>query len=541
MESLADMTGIASALAAIADARSAVGLIVGLVAGLFVAFAGGRIRRRDRHRRIRVAATALDSVLADVAAILPKTAPNEPVAAGSFDTTIAAVEQQVRTVTELVYRDSATGLLNSLGLQRQLGATRCGDGQGLFVAVLAIDRFDRIRTRIGHELSVAVLRELGARLNGEFHVARLDTDVIGVGLAAYSEAEAVVQLERAGAIGSRKVEIGGCSIDLVVTGGLAGPIGPGDSAALSIDRARHALEHARSSNQRLATFGNAGHDSVADRLSLMRDLRLGLGRGEMFLCYQPKFRARTHELAGVEALLRWHHPRRGAITPAEFIPLAEETGDIGAMTEWVIARAVEDQRMLAAAGFDLRVHVNVSASLIGDPSFGASAVRAMGEHTHVLGIEITETAVIEDPEAALANLELLADAGVRIAIDDYGSGMSSLAYLKRLPAHELKIDKLFVSGLTQSHRDPLLVRSTIDLAHGLGMEVTAEGVETPSALALLRVMGCDLVQGYLLACPMPLADLIAFLADDQRLAHLPAESHNVLKPASYWERAAAPR
>ena len=153
----------------------------------------------------------------------------------------------------------------------------------------------------------------------------------------------------------------------------------------------------------------------------------------------------------------------------------------------------------------------MSALLLPDPDFAAWALSCVPAAQLRIGFEITETAVLGDPRRALANLSMFADAGIRLAIDDYGSGFSSLAYLQQLPVHEIKLDKMFVSGLTSRHRDPLLVRSSIDLAHALEMEVTAEGIETPEALALLQVMGCDRIQGYLIARPMPFAELIEFL------------------------------
>jgi EAL domain-containing protein (putative c-di-GMP-specific phosphodiesterase class I) len=160
------------------------------------------------------------------------------------------------------------------------------------------------------------------------------------------------------------------------------------------------------------------------------------------------------------------------------------------------------------------LHVNISALLLPDPDFAAWALASVPADELKIGFEITETAMIGDPKRAFANLAMFADAGISLAIDDYGSGFSSLAYLQQLPVHEIKLDKMFVSGLTDCHRDPLLVRSSIDLAHALEMEVTAEGIETPEALALLQVMGCDRIQGYLVARPMPFQDLLVFLARD---------------------------
>lgn len=245
--------------------------------------------------------------------------------------------------------------------------------------------------------------------------------------------------------------------------------------------------------------------------SLADDLDAAIVRNELFIVHQPKMRSRTGEITAVETLVRWQHPTRGLVGPNDFIGLAEERGEMRRITEWVIRQTIREQKSLAACGHSLAFNVNLSAKVLADRDFADWALATIREASGPIGFEITETAMIADPHGALRNLHLFADAGVKIAIDDYGAGLSSLAYLKQLPAHELKIDRMFISGLSSSHRDPLLVRSTIDLAHALDMEVTAEGVDSPAAMALLKVMGCDVVQGFLLAMPMPLGELRAFL------------------------------
>ncbi|MBU3079433.1 EAL domain-containing protein [Sphingomonas quercus] len=252
------------------------------------------------------------------------------------------------------------------------------------------------------------------------------------------------------------------------------------------------------------------HPSIPDAV-LLADLIAAVENDRLALVYQPKLNARSNQIEAVEALLRWQHPVAGAIGPADFIPWAERHGLIRQVTQWVLRTAIRDQADLAASGHALAVSVNLSGRLVGDRSFTRWALEACKEAVGPIGMEITETAVIDGTENALENLHAYADAGIRVAIDDYGAGLSSLAYLRKLPASELKIDKMFISTLVSSHRDPLLVRSTIDLAHALEMEVTAEGVETPIALSLLRVMGCDLIQGYEISRPLPLDELRHFL------------------------------
>jgi EAL domain-containing protein (putative c-di-GMP-specific phosphodiesterase class I) len=220
-------------------------------------------------------------------------------------------------------------------------------------------------------------------------------------------------------------------------------------------------------------------------------------------------------VSSCEALIRWRHPQHGMIPPDRFIPMAEETGHIRALTDWVLRKAITEQAILKGAGLDLAIAVNISGRLLGDAEFAdfaiAEAVRAEGR----LIFEITETAVIENPHTALAMIDRFAEAGISVSIDDFGTGLSSLAYLKRIRGHELKIDKSLIEDVTESQRDALIIRSTIDLAHSLGLKVTAEGVETDAAFALLAGMGCDYIQGYLIAKPMPVLDLVDAFRDGE--------------------------
>ena len=250
---------------------------------------------------------------------------------------------------------------------------------------------------------------------------------------------------------------------------------------------------------------------AAEAEALAAELDHAIDNDELILLYQPKVHVRRQEIGSAEGLVRWRHPKRGLILPGDFIPIAEQSQLIDRMTLWAIRRAITDQRILADRGHELRLFINISGQLLADAGFVKEACALVGSADTKLGFEITETSVIRDPESAIANLQLFADYGIVIAIDDYGAGLSSLAYLKQLPARELKIDKLFVTQLTSSNRDPLIVRSTIDLAHALEMEVVAEGVETHAALALLTVMGCDMVQGFLISRPISLDALTTYL------------------------------
>jgi EAL domain-containing protein (putative c-di-GMP-specific phosphodiesterase class I)/DNA-binding response OmpR family regulator len=254
-----------------------------------------------------------------------------------------------------------------------------------------------------------------------------------------------------------------------------------------------------------------GYGSADKRVYYMTELLNGLRNGEVKLFYQPQINLRTNEVSGAEALLRWHSPTLGIVPPDHFVPMAEETGDIDVLTDWVIAQAIQDREHFSALGHRLRIAVNLSATLVNDSAFVERLIESLTGKADAISLELTESAIFEDPEPAIRNIARFADMGIRVAIDDYGTGMSSLSYIQRLPVHELKIDKMFVTKLTHSHRDPLLVRSTIELAHALDFEVVAEGVENAETLALLRVMGCDLAQGYHFGAPMTVEDFVAYL------------------------------
>lgn len=257
----------------------------------------------------------------------------------------------------------------------------------------------------------------------------------------------------------------------------------------------------------------------------------------MFLQYQPKVHVREQQISSAEALVRWQHPKRGLILPGDFITVAEQAQQIAALTLWTLDEVIRDQKILAADGHDLTIFINISGQLLSDKDFVEATCAKIHNCGAKIGFEITETAVIRDPECAIANLQIFADRGIVIAIDDYGAGLSSLAYLKQLPARELKIDKMFVLQLTSSNRDPLIVRSTIDLAHALDMEVTAEGVETQAAMALLSVMGCDMVQGYLISRPISIDAFRRFLHEYRARPAEDARQSMFKRPATFWKSA----
>lgn len=393
-----------------------------------------------------------------------------------------------------------------------------------FVCVAELDRFAALRSRIGYEAANTVMNACAARISavapgcGLGRVGRTSVEFAFVaerGLAETVLKQVVASVER-------PYDLAGVKLELGVT---VGAIDAGDRPIddYLLDAAAAALRHAQERHQKLTVLAaDLQQPGGLDDLSLIRDLRLALETGGLALHYQPKLRSRTETIDSAEALLRWDHPTLGPVRIDRLIDLAEATGAIRDLTTWGVDQALADQQALASEGNDLTIFVNISGVLLPDTGFADWALSRLGAYPGSIGFEITETAVIDDPDVAIANLQRFAAAGIKIAIDDYGSGLSSLAYLKQLPAHELKIDRMFVKGLTETQRDPLLVRSSIDLAHALEMEVTAEGVDDQMSLSLLRVMGCDLMQGFLISHPLPLDALRTFLAENRHRSTLDA-------------------
>lgn len=409
-------------------------------------------------------------------------------------------------LTHMALHDQETGLGNRLSLERQAAA-----GAQVYVVLFGVDRFEVLRNAIGYDSMARLLATLGQRLSGltgRAAVARVGAGVLGLVFHAGDDDEAVQMAARVCEAAQAPVNLNGAPVDIALTAGLARTGETNRSVASPVDRASIAVDQARAAHRRAIIFDAALYGDPAGNLSLISELMAALDNGEFSLHYQPKYDFRAEGVTAVEALARWTHPRRGCVAPDLFVAMAEETGHIRPLTEWVIHQAIHDQAALDRAGHHLMVSVNVSGRLLSDESFSDFALAAVEASGARLCFEITETAVLGNPEVALRILDRFAEAGISVSLDDYGSGLSSLTYLKQIRADELKIDKSFILGLDDSARDALLVKSTIDLAHGLGMKVTAEGVETPTALALLRGMGCDMAQGYLIGRPVSISALV---------------------------------
>jgi len=419
--------------------------------------------------------------------------------------------------------DQLTGLPNRMMLLNRLGRALVESARTtrpLALLILALDRFKDVTNTLGHHNGDLIVRELAARLGDALgdgdRVARLRGDEFGVLLpdadgafARQVGARILASLEKPFMVQRLPIEVG-ASVGMAVA-----PEHATEAEGL-LRRADAAVQAARKlggGSSVLYSPECEPHDPA--RLALLGELRRALEGNELQLHYQPKVDLKTRTIVGAEALLRWTHAKRGFVSPAEFIPLAEQTGLIRPLTRWVLDRATGESCAWARSGRRLPVAINVSARSLQDGRIVDDVEEALLTHDvrgDRLQIEVTESAVMSDVGHAAEVLASLTGRGVSVSIDDFGTGYSSLGLLRRLPVQELKIDKSFVIGMAgDGAEDTAIVRSTADLAHNLGLTVVAEGVEDQWTLDLLSSFGCDQAQGYHIARPMPSADFIAWL------------------------------
>lgn len=421
----------------------------------------------------------------------------------------------------LAHRDPVTGLPNRLLfhelLERNILAARRSNTQ--FALLLAdLDDFATVNESLGHSIGDEVLTECGHRLAallpGRECVCRTGGDEFGVILEAGEPADLIAQRIIDSLAGP--VDVAGASVYTGASVGIA--LYPNDGSdsetlASSADAALRAAKSAGRGSLRFSTPELTTH--ARHRLTMESDLRRAVDRDELVLHYQPQIDLATGELLGVEALVRWLHPSLGLIGPGHFIPLAEESGLVIQLGEWVLARAAQQMVQWTQAGIAPKsVSVNVSAVQLREGSLVAAVSRAIQETGITpdrLELEITESAVLVDKERSFHCIDGLRAVGVRLAIDDFGTGYSSLSYLQRLEVQKLKIDMSFVRDMHTNAGNAAIVGAVIALGHSLGLHVVAEGVELPEQVAMLRVMNCDSVQGYLTGRPVAAADLTGLL------------------------------
>lgn len=429
--------------------------------------------------------------------------------------------EQLRALADA---DPLTGLPNRNRLRALVGDEIAARPDQAF-AILAVDlrRFGAINETFGQETGDALLREVAPRIAADLRaqdvLARVGSDDFGILMPGGREASALAlgrqlraSFERAFAVGDQQLEVG---LDV----GIAIYPDDGTDAPTLLRRADVALAVAHRSSADVERY-RAAHDSDSrDRLQLASQLRSAIGTGELVLEYQPARDLRTGRAIEAEALVRWNHPTRGMLLPGTFIGLAEQTGLIKPLTDRVLMQAIRDRGAMSTGGHDIAIAVNLSMRNLTDPQlpdFVEELLLATDVSADRLILEITESVLMGEPDRVVGVLRRLHALGVRVAIDDFGAGYSSLAYIHRLPVDRIKIDRSFVGAMARDERTAAIVQATIDLAHRLDLEVVAEGVEDGKTLAELRRLGCDIVQGYFVARPMPAATLDRWLREDRR-------------------------
>ena len=442
-------------------------------------------------------------------------------------------KQLERALTRQAFTDQLTGLPNRALLRdRAQQALRLAGRQGLTAALLLLDldRFKEVNDTLGHHHGDLLLQQVAERLHGSLRgsdtVARLGGDEFAVLLpqiASVEEATAVA--DKLSAAIEAPFTLDGLTLDVDASIGVAVYPDHASDANELLQRADVAMYAAKATHAGYTVYDPYMDQHNPRRLSLLGQLRRALAAGELVVHYQPKADVRSGRILGVEALVRWQHPEHGLLGPGEFVPLAETTGLIRPLTAHVLDAALRQCRAWRDAGRALSVAVNLSTRCLLDLTL-PDQITALLEDTAVaperLVLEITESSIMTDPTRALEILNRLHALGVQLAIDDFGTGYSSMAYLKSLPVDELKVDRSFVQHLRHNLSDAVIVRSTVDLGHNLGLRVVAEGVEDQATWQELATLGCDSVQGYYLARPMPAAELAAWLATQPQ----PAASHD---------------
>ena len=426
------------------------------------------------------------------------------------------LEAANRQLRHLATHDALTGLPNRVLLDDRLTQAMAHanrDGRSFALLICDLDRFKLVNDSLGHRAGDELLQEVARRLTGLVRsvdtVARFGGDEFVLLVTSIQDPEDAKRLA-ARAIEALQAPVRIAGIDVHTSPSIGIAFYPADGSTIEAltahaDAAMYCAKQRGRGNVQCFEGGmNAGSE---DRVQLESDLHNAITLNEFELYYQPKVNTTTGAVRSAEALIRWAHPKRGLISPDGFIPLAEECGLIGAIGEWVVREACRQARAWQDEGMaPLRISVNLSPSQFRGSGLTETIRRALddaGLQPRYLEVELTESAVMSDPEESIAILEQLSAMGVLVSVDDFGTGYSSMSYLRRFPIDKLKIDRVFINEIASRAEDASIVRAIVSLAHSLRLKVVAEGVETPAQLEFLKLVGCDEYQGYHFSRPLP--------------------------------------
>ena len=493
---------------------------------------GATVDSVSEGTRTSLAGDGPTSILRELADGRAVAAIHRPMPGGGWVATFEDITERRRNEARIVHmarHDGLTDLPNRTALREigteRTGAVQDGSSPGLAVLCLDLDRFKPVNDSYGHAVGDGLLKAVAGRLRtqvrGSDTVARLGGDEFAVLHAAEDAADAVALAQRLIQALAAPYRLGGITVEIGVSVGiaLARPGEPGRDIECLLKEADMALYEAKAGGRgTLRLFEPQMDEAARARLTLERELREALQAGRFALHYQPLVALSDDRIRGVEALVRWRHPERGLVSPATFIPLAEETGLILPLGEWVLRQACRD-----AAGWPegISVAVNVSPIQLRHRGFAQVVVAALAESGLAaarLELEITESVLLDDTEANLETLHALRRLGVRISMDDFGTGYSSISYLRRFPFDKIKIDRSFVRDCAASRDAGAIIRAIVGLGASLGITTLVEGVETQAQLAAVRAEGAQEVQGYLFSPPRPAAEIGGMLAAQERTA-----------------------
>jgi diguanylate cyclase (GGDEF)-like protein len=424
--------------------------------------------------------------------------------------------------------DALTGLPN-----RVLVRQRCADalnqagrtGTPMALLLIDLDRFKEINDTLGHHHGDLVLQQLAPILLESVRstdtVGRLGGDEFAIVLSQVNGASAALEVARKLRTAlEHSIKVGGVSLDVDASVGIVVSGAHGDDVETLLQHADIAMYQAKGKNLGVCVYEAGFNGHSKEQLGLLGELRRALDNNELVLLFQPKVTLAGRDFWGAEALVRWDHPERGLLGAGTFIPAAERTALIRPLTQWVLNAALAECQRWKDQGKSLRLAVNVSARNLLEADFADNVLALLADWqlpASCLLLEVTESAIMVEPDKAEAVLSRFAEVGIELAIDDFGAGYTSLSQLRTLPVQEIKIDRGLITQMAVSVNDALIVRAVIELAQGLGLRTVAEGVEDEATLEVLKVMGCDIAQGFHIARPMPATDLIHWSPEQNTL------------------------
>lgn len=432
--------------------------------------------------------------------------------ATTFNHMQAGISEREKRIMRHAHYDELTGLVNPVLMNDRITTAKQRSdrtNKHFSLILISLRRFKDINNAFGHKMGDSVLKEISRRIISHVRatdtVARVSGDEFLILLDGANELQSINFTENLIVKLKDSIEFDSASIIASLCTGIVCYPDHGKDAAELIRRADIAMSEAKENFTEIGIYESGRDEGHIRQLSIVRDLKKAVQNEQFHLNFQPKVDARSGNVVGVEVLIRWIHPELGFMPPDEFIPIAEQSGNVPLITSWVLKKAIEQCKKWNDLGLKLKTSINLSAVDLLNPDLPAQIIKYLNVNNvkpSQLVLEITESAVVRDTKLALTLLNQLKSTGISLSIDDYGTGFSSLAKLKQLPVQELKIDKSFVLNLTEDSDDAVIVQSTIDLGHNMGLRVTAEGVENNDTLELLKKYGCDDLQGYYISRPL---------------------------------------